>query len=81
MLQFEFLEYHFRLFCLTFIAQVCFLFAMSFIFRSDKLESLHVRLRPAGPHCVESLKVTLTSHKIVIVRGDLCSLWVNEVCV
>ena len=59
MLQFELLEGHFKIFLSPFYCTSLLLLPMLLIYRSDKLESFHIRGSPPGPHCVESNEVTI----------------------
>ena len=64
MLQFELLERHFKNFLSPIYCTSLFLLPMLFIYRSDKLEPLHIRDSPPGPNCVESNEVTMKKSKL-----------------
>ena len=59
MLQFELLEWHFKNFLSPIYCTSLFLLPIPFIYRSDKLEPLHIRGSPPGPNCVESNEVSM----------------------
>ena len=59
MLQFELLEWHFKISLSPIYCRSLFLLPMFFICRSDKLESLRIRNSPSWSHCVEPHEVTI----------------------